>query len=210
MKPDGSGARKLTPGYDFFPSDWSPDGGKIMYQGLVSSNEGVYLMNPDGSGKRKVTRISSDLDGGSRGGGEWTPLGIAYWDAGGIGFVKPDGRRGKIEVQVGDEWQRVGFSPDGRTVALEGPIVPIGDWEIALARIGEGEVRRLTDNDRQDSFPAFSPDGKSLAFEVVPIVKGVISPQRDIYLINADGSGERNLTDSSDADESSPAWAPKN
>ena len=57
-------------------------------------------MNPDGSGKRKVTRISGDLDGGSRGGGEWTPLGIAYWDAGGIGFVKSDGRRGKIEIQL--------------------------------------------------------------------------------------------------------------
>ena len=68
MKPDGSGARKLTPGYDFLPSGWSPDGGKIMYHGLVDSNKGDYLMNPDGSGKRKVTRISSDLDGGSRGG----------------------------------------------------------------------------------------------------------------------------------------------
>jgi Tol biopolymer transport system component len=199
MKPDGSGARKLTPGYDFRPSGWSPDGGKIRYHGLVPSNEGVYLMNPDGSGKKRF----------SQGGGEWTPLGVAYWDAGGIGFLKPDGSPGKIEIQIGDEWQRYRFSPDGRTVALEGPIVPIGDWEIAIARIGEGKLQRLTDNDRQDVFPSFSPDGKSLAFEVVPIAKGADRPQRDIYVINADGSGERNLTDSSAADESSPAWAPK-
>jgi Tol biopolymer transport system component len=30
----------------------------------------------------------------------------------------------------------------------------------------------------------------------------------DIYVINADGTGERNLTDSP-TDESDPAWAPK-
>ena len=41
-------------------------------------------------------------------------------------------------------------------------------------------------------------------------MKDVIRPQRDIYVINADGSGERNLTDSAGADESEPAWAPKN
>ena len=201
MKPDGSGARKLTPGYEFRPSGWSPDGGKIRYHGLISSNEGVYLMNPDGTGKRKF----------SRGGGDWTPLGVAYRDAGGIGFVEPDGSPGKVEVRAGDEWHRYGFSPDGRTVALEGPIVPIGDWEIAVAGIGGGELKRLTDNDRHDVFPSFSPDGKSLAFEVVPIAEGEdrgdIPPQRDIYLINADGSGERNLTDSPES-ESSPGWAP--
>ena len=51
-----------------------------------------------------------------------------------------------------------------------------------------GNVRRLTNHPRMDYWPAWSPDGKRIAF----------TSNRDgnyeIYVMNADGSGQRNLT----------------
>ena len=91
-----------------------------------------------------------------------------------------------------------------------GPITPGGDWELAVASVGGGELRRLTENDRHDLNPSLSSDGKSLAFEAYPApASGEDSvPPGDIYVINADGSGERNLISTPES-ESSPAWAPK-
>ena len=59
--------------------------------------------------------------------------------------------------------------------------------------------------------PSWSPDGNSLAFaRYNPRGPGYEDDEpTDIYVMNADGSGERNLTNSP-ADEFAPAWAPKN
>ena len=77
--------------------------------------------------------------------------------------------------------------------------------------ISEDGARKLTDNDKHDSDPTWSPDGKSLAFSRS---NRAWSPDddlgpRDIYVINADGSGERNLTDGPE-DESFPTCSPGN
>jgi TolB protein len=196
---DGSDARRLTPGYRFSNPTWSPEGTRIAYEEL---DQGwLYVMNADGSGKTRFTRLDT---------GDWTPAGITYRAPGGIGFVKPDGSEGRLAIEVGTEWDSYQFSRDGRTIALSGPIAPGGDWEIGVANIGGDEVRRLTDNDRHDLGPSLSPDGKSLAFQGYrpPATGEDPVPPGDIYVINADGSGERNLTNSA-TDESSPAWAPK-
>lgn len=200
---DGDNPRRLTPGYAFTNPVWSPDGTKIAY-GTVPDRAvrgWVYVMNADGSGKRRFTGLDT---------GEWTAAGLTYRTPGGIGFVNPDGSGGRLVIEVGDEWQEYRFSRDGRTVALWGPVAPGGDWELAFADVSGGGVQRLTDNDRHDLAPSLAADGKSLAFAAYPgpeSDEGPVPPA-DIYVINADGSGERNLTNSPE-DESAPAWAPR-
>ena len=62
-------------------------------------------------------------------------------------------------------------------------------------------VARLTDSEATDADPAWSPDGRRIAF----------ASDRDggsnIYVMNADGSGVARLTDSS-AGDYGPAWSP--
>jgi Tol biopolymer transport system component len=199
MKPDGTGARRLTPGFRFANPRWSPDGTRIAYQHLDTGWR--YVMKADGSAKRRFTRLPTQ---------EWTRAGFAYRTPEGIGFVSPNGRAGPVVIRVGDEWEWYRLSRDGQTAVLWTSIRPGGDWEIGVATVGGQGVRRLTDNDRHDVLPALSPDGTWLAFEGFrPPGRGEETiPPGDIYVINADGTGERNLTNSP-RDESDPAWAPK-
>ena len=63
---------------------------------------------------------------------------------------------------------------------------------------GTSQVRLTTGLDR---WPAWSPDGSTIAF-----TRGDLS-ERDIYVVNADGSGLRRVTSTS-GDEEMPTWSP--
>lgn len=76
-----------------------------------------------------------------------------------------------------------------------------GNWEIYGMNADGSNVRRLTDNEETDYFPAWSPDGASLAF----------STRRDgnmeIYLMDAGGSNLLDLTNH-EAVDIMPNWSP--
>jgi Tol biopolymer transport system component len=48
-------------GLDRFPV-WSPDGQKIAFQSKRNGNWDIYVMNPDGSGQRNLTRNPARVD----------------------------------------------------------------------------------------------------------------------------------------------------
>jgi Tol biopolymer transport system component len=62
-----------------------------------------------------------------------------------------------------------------------------------------GEPVRLTNAPRANAEPAWSPDGSMLAFA------SFRNGRPDIYTINADGTGERRLTDDP-ATDYHPSW----
>ncbi len=66
---------------------------------------------------------------------------------------------------------------------------------------GSGQ-RKLTRNPAFDGDPAWSPDGRSIAF------RSTRDGNTDIYVMNADGSEQRNLT-RSPANEDGFAWLPR-
>ena len=98
-----------------------------------------------------------------------------------------------IGVLAGDLLKQGGLvPPEGLNVA-ERPVVVVAPTPAPAAR--------LTDNDARDSFPAWSPDGRRIAFD------SDRDGNSEIYVMNADGSGVTRLTDN-DAIDSFPTWSP--
>ena len=67
-----------------------------------------------------------------------------------------------------------------------------------------GGRRRLTSGRRDEFSPNWQPTGRLIAYRVNP-PRG---DEGDIWVMNADGSGKRNLTRSPGVADWSPAWAP--
>src|SRR5581483_3533018 len=94
------------------------------------------------------------------------------------------GAAGPAEATVPGKNGLIAFASDRAT----GPGVdnPTGDYEILVMNPDGTGIKQVTNNTAFDGDPAWSPDGKQIAF----------TSKRDgnleIYTMNADGSGQAN------------------
>jgi len=113
------------------------------------------------------------------------------------------------------------WSPDGTLVAMEvwnhkkdGEKVLKGIAVLDISKEGTFAVRNQTDVDSFKTMipvtadgspqrPVFSPDGARILFEVAKPKGG-----RDIWVVNTDGTGKRNLTESLKGESSQAVWTP--
>lgn len=125
---------------------------------------------------------------------------------------------GKTKWRVNDRGQDACsyFFPDGKHVIftstrdhMDFPLGNVSDQnnypqgtELYAADIDGGNRKRLTDNVNYDAEVAISPDGKRIVF--ARLVDGAL----DLYMMNADGTGERKLTDTPDWQEGAPYFLP--
>ena len=85
-------------------------------------------------------------------------------------------------------------------------------YEIYVMEVDGNNQRRLTDNDFYDTHPSWSPDGKRIAFvsdrdeHVIDNNPGGL-PNYEIYVMDADGGNQQNLTNNPNSD-SLPSWSP--
>jgi len=93
-------------------------------------------------------------------------------------------------------WSSVDVSPDGKTLLFDA----LGDlWTVPIEG---GEAKGLTQGIPWDYQPRFSPDGKSIAF---------ISDRAggdNLWVMRADGTGARALTEEKDNLVHNPWWSP--
>jgi len=101
------------------------------------------------------------------------------------------------------------WAPSGNRIAFAG--TPEGDYRFSAIEVvpaDGGQPVRLTHKIagaeyHADLEPDWSPDGSKIAF--VRIASGQVDGSRRLFVMNADGSGQRMLTQS---EASSPAWSP--
>jgi Tol biopolymer transport system component len=203
----GGGLRKL-PHTAWSSFVWLPDGrlaiAKAMGCPPCSGNNELWVMNADGSGRRLVA------SGFPLGRFDWSPDGQS------IVFERFDqrDRRDHIYVMAADgsgrRWLADGtrplWSPRGEVITF------LADRTDALWRInadGSGR-RKLTGtagvyavNGSQGY--SWSPDGRKIVFTASRFP--VDMRDTEVYVMNADGSGQRNLTRHHGADDLA-AWSP--
>lgn len=86
-----------------------------------------------------------------------------------------------------NEYRSSAFSPDGKKIASSVDID--GQSDIVLLNLENGKIlKNLTNNPADEISPSWSPDGSMIAF----VSNRSGTPQ--IYVMNADGSGQRRLT----------------
>jgi Tol biopolymer transport system component len=173
----------------------------------------LYVVNADGSGLRLVARDASIAAAPA-----WSPDGrkIAF-QRDGIHVVNADGS-GLQRLTSGG---RPSWSPDGQKIAFERLVKPVQwttpngpDSDIFVVSADGSRLQNLTTrNPKPEGSPAWSPDGRKIAFRrVVGIVRcgtgGCGPAESDIFVVNADGSGPRNLTRTPTVDLDSPTWSP--
>jgi Tol biopolymer transport system component len=227
MNADGSGIQQLTsdPAMDFDPA-WSPDGARLAFRSHRDGNEEVYLMLADGSDQHNLSNSPSGGDYSPA----WSPDGqwIAFMsDRAGkadVWVVRPDGSEARQVTDLRGISEYPTWSPDGRWIAFhctQGRVLSggTGDFEICvIANDGTG-FAQLTDAPGESKLPAWSPDGRLIAFqsnrEGWPTLPDYVPLGYDagqfgdfeIYLMSSDGSGQRNLTHHPEADDTFPAWS---
>jgi Tol biopolymer transport system component len=170
----------------------------------------LYVVNADGSGLRLVAQTA-----GRAGPPAWSPDGqrLIFNAPGGIHVVNVDGSGlQNLTSGGGPAW-----SPDGQKIAFDRfvafpPVPPESDIYVMNAD-GSG-TKNLTRSSKFDGGPAWSPDGQKIAFQrvvgVIPceLPGGCGRGESDIYVMNADGSEQRNLTRKPSLNLGSYSWSP--
>jgi Tol biopolymer transport system component len=99
-------------------------------------------------------------------------------------------------------YQDVSWSPDGKALAFT--LLKGGRWDVYAMRADGSQVTRLTNQeDVMNFYTSWSPDGRRIAFSA----RRGSEAKTDIYTINADGTGGRQLT-TDPAGDTTPAWSP--
>jgi Tol biopolymer transport system component len=252
MNADGSGVTNLTKRYtdpnwsplgnvDGSP-EWSPDGTKITFTGTGLSDIGsccsrnVYIMDADGANLKRLTNSPSTSEGEDTQ-ASWAPDGswlafvstrsdpyddrdIYRMDADGTNqrqLTTVDPASEEPPARVTDEQPSI--SPDGTKIAFasnthwDDPTsgsYHVDELDIYVMNAdGTGEPERLTSDakfayplEQQSRNPTWSPDGSRIAYE------STRDGNSDIYVMNADGSGEPVNVSQSPYRDSDPAWSP--
>jgi len=188
------------------PTPTPVGGGRIAFE---SNRVGpgifeIYSMNSDGSDQRRLTHLggysrdpswSPDytrivFDSGPQDDDDGREIYVMNADGSGITRLTNNGVK---------DWDP-SWSPDGSHIAY---VSYDRNWEIfSMNTSGYGRVN-LTNRPGRDWDPCWSPDGTKIAFS-----SEFYGDDFHIWVMNADGSGQTQLTFGTSVDNTDPSWSP--
>ena len=206
---DGSGAvRRSGPiGEGEWP-DWSPDGERLVFSSKKDGDYEIHTMKADGSDVVSLTD-NGQFDGRP----VWSPDGQR------IAFISERDYPNRAEIYVmradGSDVDRLwlkgcpefrddvpSWSPDGQRIVFAWRCDGDSDLELRTMNADGSDIVSLTENDYLDFDPVWSPDGRRIAFY------SERDGNREIYVMNSDGSNVTRVTHRPDSVEWDPAWSP--
>jgi Tol biopolymer transport system component len=215
MNPDGSGVTPVTnDAVTSIEPAYSPDGAKIAYTTTSGdgspgnpANREIIVVDADGSDPVNVTNSPTSDDSDPSFSPDGTKIAfrrqVGIGDTGEIYIVDSDGSDLKRLTQNSLFDAEPTWSPDGSKVIFNEVIA--GNNEIVQKDASSADPasapENLTNNVQNDSNPSVSPDGR-IAFSRLN------STDYDVYVMDADGTDQTNITNNSASWDSQPAFSP--
>lgn len=219
MDADGGHARQVIDaepdGTPLYPS-WSPDEQWITYAAgplfAKTRTSQIMLIRADGSEKRQLTQGAgnSGFPSFSRDGKE---IVYRYWTAQEQGLRIINLADGSIRTLTTEADNFPSWSPTQDLIEFTRPSG--GAYDIFTIRPDGTELKQLTNAPGNDAHARWSADGARLLFpsarlgnrDEVPLYDEVPQPYSELFVMNADGSDQRPLTDNK-WEDGTPAWQP--
>ena len=167
---------------------YSPDGSRIAFMSQRDGNSEIYVMNRNGSGVRRLTNNPA---------GDATPT----WSPAGTQIAFTSDRSGRPQIWLMDadglnvrrltlneSWaDRATWSPAPyNEIAYSASTGP--GYDVKIYDVATGATRVLTDGSGTNESPAFSPNGRHIAFSSTRLGK------IHIFTIARDGKGLKQIT----------------
>ena len=222
MNADGTGSTRLTTNYNAESNPAvSPDGSRIAYEFL----RGIWVMNANGTGQRMLTDGQAATDEDPAWSADGTRIafsrnGADIWamNADGSDPVNLTNTSGTSDDEIEPAW-----SPDGTRIAYTRigcePPDRGAHCVFVMNADGAGQKNLTPEKSMQQCpnspgyyfngssrSPAWSPDGQKIAFSGPLICPHVIG--KDIWVMNADGSGKTNLINDDTTGDQKPIFSP--
>ncbi len=177
---------------------WSPDGQTLAF---LSDRDGgrpqIYLMPSSGGEPRKLTALPAGA-----GEPQWSPDGLQILFAAPVVLEPPPKDRDGFE-----RWRNRPKVVDGALYKFDGTgFLLHARLQLFVVEPNGGEPRQLTSDNRTHWQPAWSPDGKRIAFAASRT--GLMDSHAfDLWTIGIDGGSTRRITEQPPT-VSLPSWSP--